>query len=221
MIPDRNNIGRDHKVVVIAYDNVEGRVAAWVCKRKLGEKCDVEFIAAGTPAAKFSPSKMKGLDDKQVLVFGVAMPPAVIQTLAGTTKGAAVFINDFNLRRAIGSLKSVKYQAHVSLGAMAWTFLAVDESKPWIVDWSDNAENWRWPSHDYDTLNAWILKTSPEPNITYIGLLANQNPVDIEAAARTALPALEGVAAMKAGAKKAGVAIGGKRAKARARRGKK
>lgn len=139
-------------LVLTQKGTIEGYTAAWVAKRTLKQDCEIVQLGHGDPLPNF-----KGRD---VLMFGVAFERAKLEQLKKLAKSLFVFDNDFHVKAQLGGLKYVKINMHQTAARMAWTYLRSDfrvkvgkerksdfhfSSAPWIVDYSDRKDLWRWP----------------------------------------------------------------------------
>lgn len=156
------------KLILVEKGTIEGYTAAWVAKRMLKNECEIVMIRKGD---KLPPTK-----DKDVLCFGVSFNRYVVSSfekaaLADHTE-FHLFDNDQKGKQELSGLKSVKINLTQTAARMAWEYLRADfkvkvgkekksefrfNTAPWIVDYTDNAKLWKWP-----TVTPYFLKLAIE-----------------------------------------------------------
>ena len=153
------------KIVIVEKDKIEGYAAAWVAKRMLKNECQIVFFGPG--------DKLPDTTKQDLLIFGISFSRSVVEKLAKQASADhcefRMFDNDFKAKSELAGIKEVKVNMNQTPARMAWEYLRADfrvkigpskhefhfSSSPWIIDYSDNSQLWRWP-----TLSPFFIKTA-------------------------------------------------------------
>ena len=156
-------------LVITEKGTIEGYTAAWVAKRMLKNECEIVQIGEGD-----SLPEMTG---REVLFFGVSVSRFILEQMRRKAKSVKIFDNDFKVKAQIGGIKDVKINLKHTAARMAWEYLRADfyvkvgknkennihhQSAPWIVDYTDSMERWRWQEVSQLFVRLAITRDFPE-----------------------------------------------------------
>lgn len=121
-------------VVVITQANwVEGKIAAWVAKKFIGDKMLWFDFDGELPEAE-------GVD---ILCLGIGFSAANMKLLISRNNSVTVLDNDMLTRNAIGGMKNVKISLNQTPARMAWQYFGGDR-EPWLIDYTEDSRLWRY-----------------------------------------------------------------------------
>lgn len=140
------------QIVIVEKGSIEGYTAAWVARRALKNDCELIFIEHGDKV----PDVVKGMTVK---MFGVSFSRAVTESLQKICD-LHVFDNCMISRAQLGGMKNVRINLRQTPAKLAWDHYRPDfrvlvghnrqekfhfDTAPWIVNYSERKDLWKWP----------------------------------------------------------------------------
>ena len=137
------------KRLVIYHANcIDGYTSAWAAWRKYGD--DAEYLPAsyGDPAPDVT--------GRWVLVVDFSYPRDVMLKMNEQTDGAlSVFDHHKTAQAALDGLPSATFDMARSGAGLTWDLLH-RVARPWLIDFVEDRDLWRWKFDKSKEVNAWI-----------------------------------------------------------------
>ena len=137
------------KQLVIYHGNcIDGYTSAWVAWLKYG--IDAEYVASnyGDP-----PPDVSGRD---VLVVDFSYPRDVMVEMNASAASLLVLDHHKTAQAALDGLPFAKFDMNRSGAGMAWDALFAGKDRPWLVDYVEDRDLWRWALPNSKEVNAWV-----------------------------------------------------------------
>lgn len=137
------------KRIIIYHDHcADGFCAAWVAWQKYGD--EAEYIPAiyGKP-----PPDVVG---KDVLIVDFSYPRKTLLELNEKARSLMVLDHHKTAAEDLAGLPFATFDMNRSGAGLAWDELNGAKSRPWIVNYVEDRDLWRWKLYCSESVNAWI-----------------------------------------------------------------
>ena len=134
---------------------VDGLVAAWVARLKFAEDSadDVDCVPAQYGS---EPPDVTGRD---VVIVDFSYPRDALVRMADAARSIVVLDHHKTARDALEGLPFCVFDMERSGAGLAWDILHPGKPRPWIVDYAEDRDLWRWKLPDSREVNAWLQST--------------------------------------------------------------
>lgn len=129
---------------------VDGLVAAWAAKHSIDPAAPVECIPAQYGS---EPPNVAGRD---VIIVDFSYPRVALVRMAGEARSIVVLDHHKTAREALDGLPFCTFDMERSGAGLAWDILNPGQPRPWIVDYAEDRDLWRWALPDSREVNAWL-----------------------------------------------------------------
>jgi len=147
------------EVLVISHANcADGFTAAWVAHRHLRET----GIPYEVIFAKYGEGPPQNLAGKFVLIFDFSYPRESLLRMQEEAAGLLVFDHHKTARANCEGLPFCTFDMNRSGCGLAWDYFNPDTPRPYIVDYVEDRDLWRWEMPDSEAVNALIWVTERE-----------------------------------------------------------
>jgi uncharacterized protein len=138
------------KRLVIYHANcIDGFTAAWAAWRKFGNE-DTEYLAASYGDA---PPDVIGRD---VYIVDFSYPRDVMLSLYERANSLLVLDHHVTAQKALEGLSCAIFDMNRSGAGLAWDVLNPEAPRPWLVDYVEDRDLWRFARRHSKAVNAWI-----------------------------------------------------------------
>lgn len=135
------------RLVVYHAGCVDGLVAAWVAREHWDSTA--EFLPTQYGDA---PPDVRG---REVLVVDFSYPRADLERMASEAVSLRVLDHHKTAREALDGLPFCTFDMDRSGAGIAWDVLAGGR-RPWVVDYAEDRDLWRWKLEDSRAINAYL-----------------------------------------------------------------
>jgi oligoribonuclease NrnB/cAMP/cGMP phosphodiesterase (DHH superfamily) len=151
------------RLVVFHADCIDGFTSAWAAWRKFGD-VDTEYMPAryGTP-----PPEVRG---REVLVVDFAYPREVMLRMAREAASLRVLDHHHTWQAALDGLPFATFDMQRSGAGLTWDVLHGGK-RPWLVDYVEDRDLWRFKLPNSKAVNAWIGALTRDSFSVWEGLL--------------------------------------------------
>jgi len=157
------------EALVIYHDHcVDGWTAAWVAWLAAGDN-DTEYV----PASYGDPPPP--VDGREVFVLDFSYPRQTMLQMAERAKKLVVLDHHKTAQAELQGLPFAHFDMQQSGAAMAWEAFQVGK-RPWLVDYVEDRDLWRFALPDSKEINAWI-GTCARTSFAEWSLLEHAGPV--------------------------------------------
>lgn len=145
---------QSNDVIVVHHGAcLDGFTSAWVAWRYL--------VSQGIDNAEFFPAIFGGelpdVTDKVVYMLDFSAPREVIVDMHAKAKSMLILDHHKTAEAELKGLAFAKFDMNRSGAGMAWDhFFPEDPSRPWLVDYVEDRDLWRFRMPNSRTINAWI-----------------------------------------------------------------
>lgn len=129
---------------------VDGLVAAWVAQMNPNIDAPVDLVPAQYGDA---PPDVAGRD---VVIVDFSYPRDALVRMAETARSIVVLDHHKTAREALDGLPFCTFDMERSGAGLAWDILHPGKPRPWIVDYVEDRDLWRWALPDSREVNAWL-----------------------------------------------------------------
>lgn len=129
---------------------VDGLVAAWVARLCFAEPEKVECIPAQYGDAP------PDVADADVVIVDFSYPRDALVRMASDARSIVVIDHHKTAREALEGLEFCTFDMERSGAGLAWDILHPGKPRPWIVDYVEDRDLWRWALPDSREVNAWL-----------------------------------------------------------------
>jgi uncharacterized protein len=139
----------DKKRLVIYHGNcIDGFTAAWAAWTAYGD-ADTEYVPANYGDA---PPDVVG---RHVLIVDFSYPRESILAMNATAASLRVLDHHKTAEAALAGLPCATFDMARSGAGLAWDFLCSGE-RPWLVNYVEDRDLWRWALPHSKEINAWV-----------------------------------------------------------------
>jgi len=140
--------GMKKRLVIYHANCIDGYTAAWAAWLKYGD-VGTEYVAASY--GDTAPT----VEGRDVLVVDFSYPREVMLGMREVASSLLVLDHHKTAQAALEGLPFAKFDMNRSGAGMTWDELHTSE-RPWLVDYVEDRDLWRWALRDSKEVNAWI-----------------------------------------------------------------
>lgn len=138
------------KTIVIYHAHcLDGFTAAWSAWKRYGDN-DVEYV----PASYGDPPP--DVTDCFTVVVDFSYPRDVMLDMKKRASGLSVFDHHKTAKEALDGLPFALFDMDRSGAGITWDALHPEKPRPWLVDFVEDRDIWRWKLSKSKEVNAWI-----------------------------------------------------------------
>jgi hypothetical protein len=136
------------KRLVIYHANcIDGYTAAWAAWLKYGDEAEYRPASYGD-----APPDVTG---RHVLVVDFSYPRDVMSKMNDEALTLSVFDHHKTAQAALDGLNFATFDMARSGAGLTWDILH-RKGRPWLIDYVEDRDLWRWALRDSKEINAWI-----------------------------------------------------------------
>lgn len=129
-------------------DGIAAAWAAWMVYRPLGEYLPASY---GDP-----PPEDEAVKDRDVILVDFSYPRDALVRLHGAARSLLVLDHHKTAREACEGLAFCTFDAERSGAGLAWDTLHPNTPRPWVIDYTEDRDLWRFRLPDSHAVNAWL-----------------------------------------------------------------
>lgn len=137
-------------LVLFHADCMDGLVAAWVARRALGPDATL------TPVEYGSSPPLDEAEGRDVLVVDFSYARADILALKARARSLRVLDHHKTAAARLAGLDACTFDVERSGARLAWDHLFPGAAAPWIVDYAEDRDLWRWRLPHSREVSAWL-----------------------------------------------------------------
>jgi oligoribonuclease NrnB/cAMP/cGMP phosphodiesterase (DHH superfamily) len=135
--------------IIIYHDNcIDGFTAAWVCWKKFGY--EATYIGAKYGDA---PPDVSG---KDVYIVDFSYPRGVLIKMEKQAKSLLVLDHHTSAEGSLRGLGFCVFDMERSGAGLAWDYFFPEEERPWLVDYVEDRDLWKWKWPSSKAVSAFI-----------------------------------------------------------------
>ena len=128
----------------------DGFCAAWIFHTfLLGETADYVPVQYGQ-----QPPSLNGC--QRLFIVDFSYPRDVLKSLRGQLQELVVLDHHKTAAKELEGLEFCKFDMNKSGGRLAWEYVAAKTDTPWLVDYTEDRDLWRWRLDWSKEINAWL-----------------------------------------------------------------
>jgi oligoribonuclease NrnB/cAMP/cGMP phosphodiesterase (DHH superfamily) len=127
---------RDRPLVLYHANCADGFCAAWVAHLALGDFADYVPVQYGTP-----PPDVAG---RRVYILDFSYKRPVMDAILAVTDRVVILDHHKTAEAELAGLSCARFDMNKSGGRMAWEFFFPGKPSPWLVDYTEDRDLWRW-----------------------------------------------------------------------------
>lgn len=137
------------RLVIYHAHCIDGFTAAWAAWKFYGDE-DAEYVPAsyGDPAPDVT--------GRFVVVVDFSYPRDVMMKMNEQATGLSVFDHHKTAQAALEGLPFALFDMARSGAGITWDALHPGKPRPWLVDYVEDRDLWRWTLPNSKEMNAWI-----------------------------------------------------------------
>mgnify|MGYP000004502918 FL=1 len=132
---------------------VDGLVAAWAARLKFADAAAAEDVECVPAQYGSEPPDVTGRD---VVIVDFSYPRDALVRMADAARSIIVLDHHKTARDALEGLPFCVFDMERSGAGLAWDILHPGKPRPWIVDYAEDRDLWRWKLPDSRDVNAWL-----------------------------------------------------------------
>jgi oligoribonuclease NrnB/cAMP/cGMP phosphodiesterase (DHH superfamily) len=137
------------KTIVISHANcIDGFTAAWVAWLHFGDKAEYIFAKHGDP-----PPNVNGAD---VLMLDFAYDREIVEKMYDDATSLFIWDHHKTKQEALQGLEYAFFDMERSGAGLAWDHFFGSERRPWLVDYVEDRDLWRFKLPESKAVNAWV-----------------------------------------------------------------
>lgn len=142
---------RNMKRTVIYHKGcMDGVCAAWVAWRKWGNE-DTEYVAAA-----YGDTTLPNVSGREVWVLDFHHSREVTERMAAAAGSFRVLDHHKSAAEDLAGLPYAHFESGKSGAGMAWDEFFADKPRPWLVDYVEDRDLWKWSLPHSRVVNAWL-----------------------------------------------------------------
>jgi oligoribonuclease NrnB/cAMP/cGMP phosphodiesterase (DHH superfamily) len=142
------------RVLVISHGKcVDGFVAAWAAWREYGDAAEYLFVEHEEDPADYAWPDVKG---RRVYILDFAYPREMTMRLFERAKELIVLDHHDETRKVLEDLPYCRFDMERSGAGMAWDYFHGRQSRPWIIDYAEDRDLWRFKLELSREVNAYL-----------------------------------------------------------------
>lgn len=138
--------------LVIHHDCIDGFAGAWAAAKALP---DADFLPADYHPTGGAPEP-PDVDGRDVLIVDFSYPRPVLIEMASRANSLLVLDHHKSAQEALEGLDFAVFDLDRSGCAMAWDHFHPAEGRPWIIDYVQDRDLWRWELLESKAVNAYL-----------------------------------------------------------------
>lgn len=136
--------------LVIAHGNcLDGFTAAWAAYKKWGEE-GTEYVFANYG------DEPPPVDGREVWIVDFSYKRPVLETMKARADSLRVLDHHKSASEDLAGLDYATFDMNRSGAGLTWDALHATRSRPWLIDYVEDRDLWRFKLSDSKKINAWI-----------------------------------------------------------------
>lgn len=149
MSEHRNGLTPLQRLVIYHANCIDGYTAAWVAWLRFGD-ADTEYVPASYGDA--APD----VTGRDVFIVDFSYPRSVMLAMKESASHVLVLDHHKTAQAALEGLPFAIFDMNRSGAGLAYDELHGRAARPWLVDYVEDRDLWRWALRDSKEVNAWI-----------------------------------------------------------------